>query len=63
MPRTSTNPKNTNIRLSMDPETKARLQAYAAQQRKSVSQLITDWIWAQPVKSDANGNNTGVEEK
>ncbi len=36
--------------ISLTPDTKARLKAYAEQNRKSVSQAITDWIWAQPVQ-------------
>lgn len=63
MARTSTNPRTDSIRLSMDADTKARLQAYAAQNRKSVSQLVIDWIWAQPVKGDSAQTDTGVEEK
>ncbi len=54
MPRTSANPRTESIRLSMDPETKARLQRYAAQRRTSVSQLVVEWIWSIPMKEDAS---------
>ena len=49
--------------ISLSPDTKERLKKYAEESRKSVSQAITDWIWTQPLKSDGNGDNTGVEEK
>lgn len=51
------------MNISIDPETKDRLKLYAQQNRKTVSQAITDWIWAQPVKESADGDNTEVEEK
>jgi len=35
----------------MDLETKNRLAFYAGKQRKSVSQLITEWVWNQPVET------------
>lgn len=38
--------------ISLSPDTKKRLRAYAEQTRRSVSQAITDWIWAQPIKED-----------
>lgn len=41
--------------ISLSPDTKKRLKAYAEQTRRSVSQAITDWIWAQPVKEDDPG--------
>lgn len=53
--RTTANPRTASIKLSMDSDTKCRLTAYAGEQRKSVSQLITDWIWSQPVKTEAKG--------
>lgn len=49
--------------ISLSPDTKERLKKYAEESRKSVSQAITDWIWTQPLKTDADGDNTGVEEK
>lgn len=49
--------------ISLSPDTKERLKKFAEENRKSVSQAITDWIWAQPLKSDKNGDNTGVEKK
>ncbi len=59
--------------ISLTPDTKARLKAYAEQNRKSVSQAITDWIWTIPVQEapipgqtqEATGIKeiTGVEEK
>ena len=38
--------------ISLSPDTKERLKKYAEQNRKSVSQAITDWIWSQSVKED-----------
>ncbi len=61
MPRPSTN-RNANIRLSMDPATKTRLQKYAVQKHSSVSQLVTDWIWSVSVDED-DKTNTETEEK
>ncbi len=59
--------------LSFSAETKNRLRAYAEQNHTTVSQAITDWIWAQPVQqapADTQDNqqtgikkDTGVEEK
>ncbi len=59
--------------ISLTPDTKARLKAYAEQNKKSVSQAITDWVWAQPVQKAHTPEqieqdteikeNTGVEEK
>lgn len=63
MARTTTNPRIESMRLSMDPQTKQRLQAYAAQLHTSVSQMVTDWIWSQPVKDDTSTSATGVEKK
>lgn len=48
--------------LSFSHETKARLKAYAEQRHTTVSQAITDWIWAQPVKEDAQVSDTTKEE-
>lgn len=45
--------------ISLSPDTKKRLKAYAEQTRRSVSQAITDWIWAQPVKEDDSGAKEG----
>ena len=36
--------------LSMDKETKLRLQRYAEQKHNTISQLVTDWIWSVSVK-------------
>lgn len=53
--------------ISLSPDTKERLKKYASQNRKSVSQAITDWIWNLPVADDGletgMKENTGVEEK
>lgn len=59
--------------ISLTPDTKARLKAFAEQNRKSVSQAVTDWIWSQPIEqTPADGpeqgateikESTGVEEK
>ncbi len=47
------------MNISLSPDTKQRLKLYAIRTHRSVSQVITDWIWNQPMKED----NTGVEEK
>jgi predicted transcriptional regulator len=53
--------------ISLSPDTKERLKKYALQNRKSVSQAITDWIWNLPITDDGLETgikeNTGVEEK
>lgn len=49
--------------LSFSHETKARLKAYAEQRHTTVSQAITDWIWAQPVKEDSHGDDRAKEGK
>ena len=49
----------TNIYIAAD--TKERLQKYAEQHHKSMSQAITDWIWSQPV--DEKPVKTEMEEK
>ena len=36
--------------ISLDPETNDRLRRYARQRHSTVSQIITDWIWMEPVK-------------
>lgn len=41
--------------LSFTTDTKERLKAYAEQTHRTVSQAITDWIWAQPVRQAAQG--------
>ena len=48
--------KTEKFRVSMDADTKKRLITYAGEQRKSVSQLVTDWIWSQPSKKSAAGS-------
>lgn len=40
------------INLSIDPETKDRLQIYAKEQHTNVSQLVTRWIWDQQLKDE-----------
>ncbi len=62
MPRPSNHPRNANIRLSMDPETKARLQKYAVWKHSNVSQLVTDWIWSVSMDED-DETNTETEKK
>lgn len=47
------------VNLSVSPDTKERLKVIAEQKHTTVSQLVTDWVWAQPVKE----TDTGVEEK
>ena len=38
--------------ISLDPETNDRLRRYARQRHSTVSQIITDWIWMEPVKDE-----------
>lgn len=42
------------INLSLDESTKERLERYAKQKHTTMSQLVTDFIWAQNVKDDKN---------
>lgn len=59
--------------LSFSAETKSRLRTYAEQRHTTVSQAITDWIWAQPIqespipgqaqKATEIKKITGVEKK
>ena len=39
------------INLSLDPDTKERLQMYAWENHESVSKAVTDLIWAAKVKN------------
>ena len=39
------------INLSLDPDTKERLQMYAWENHASVSKAVTDLIWAAKVKN------------
>lgn len=43
--------KQTKIRLNLTvaPDTKDRLRAYADERHTTVSQAITDWIWRTPL--------------
>lgn len=50
------------------PDAKERLKKYALQNRKSVSQVITDWIWSLPLDTPKTSTTeikrkTEVEEK
>jgi len=40
------------VNISVDQETIERLKQYATEQHSNVSQVITDWIWQQPLKSE-----------
>lgn len=40
------------LNLSLEPDTKERLESYAEEKHTTVSQLITDWIWTQKVKNN-----------
>lgn len=42
----------TKVNLSLDADTAERLKQYAWEQHKTVSALITDWIWHTKVKND-----------
>ena len=44
--------KTAQITLSLDPDTKERLRLYAQENRKSVSQVITDMIWTVQLKAE-----------
>lgn len=53
-----------NMTITVSPETKARLKAWAKQTHTTVSGAITQWIWAQPVQdapAGAAGADTGGE--
>ena len=51
--------RTASLVLSVDPESKERLRAYASQNHKSMSQAVIDWIWTLPVKEDNNGKENG----
>lgn len=38
--------------LTLDPETRERLHLYAKQNRKSMSQAVTDWVWTLTIAQD-----------
>ena len=40
------------INLSLEEDTAERLKQYAYENHKTVSQAVTDWIWAQKVKGE-----------
>lgn len=46
--------KRTPMTLSFEQDTKDRLRAYADENRMSVSQAITQWIWATPLREEVN---------
>ena len=48
--------------ISLTPDTKGRLRAYAEQNHKSVSQAITDWVWSLPVQEDGKDRDKIKEE-
>lgn len=54
--------KTESVKICMDRNTKNRLATYAGEQHRSVSQLITDWIWSQPVKAYTEGNQMTIAE-
>lgn len=38
------------VLLSLAPDTAERLRQYAYEQHKSMSQVVTDYVWSVPVK-------------
>ena len=42
----------TTINISVTPDTKERLKAYAEEQHCTPSQLITQWIWSVQLQSE-----------
>ena len=55
--------KTAQITLSLDPETKERLRLYAQENRKSVSQAITDMIWAVPLRAEQQAEQQAERRK
>ena len=40
------------VNLSLDEDTAERLKQYAFENHKTVSALVTDWIWSAKVKNE-----------
>lgn len=55
--------KTAQITLSLDPDTKERLRLYAQENRKSVSQVITDMIWAVPLRAEQQAEQQAERRK
>ena len=49
------------INLSLDPDTKERLQMYAWENHASVSKAVTDLIWAVKVKNTQIWGQTSLD--
>lgn len=54
--------KRTSMTLSFEQDTKDRLKAYAEENRMSVSQAITQWIWATPLKTEMEKKSDGGDD-
>lgn len=51
------------LNLSLEPDTKERLEDYAAEKHTTISQLITDWIWSQKVKGGQIKGQISITDK
>ena len=51
------------VNLSLEADTAERLKQYAYEHRMTVSQAVTDWIWAQKVKNENFRGQMSLEGK
>ena len=49
------------VNLSLDPDTKERLQVYAWENHASVSKAVTDLVWAAKVKNSQIRGQTSLD--
>lgn len=49
------------VNLSLDEDTAERLKQYAWEQHKTVSALVTEWIWKEKVKNSQLRGQTSMK--
>lgn len=55
------NPDKTTMNVSLTTDTKDRIKAYAKEQRCTVSQAITQWIWSVQLRAEKEGKDDKAE--